>query len=373
MSELLVQFDRILKSRGRAALATLVSAKGTTPKKAGATMWVGAAGDILGSVTIGGCVDARVIEQADDVLRSGTPRLLQMTLGDEEAWDLGLTCGGAIEVLMQRVDATDAHDPSIVAYRAALDAYQAGNASVVVAALGETPQRLAVFADGRSAGTLGDPSLDVMATLAAVDRLRDRVGSGIDRLVSGGRDVRLYFELLAPPETVVIYGASHVAMSLTVLARELGMRAVVVDGRERYATRDRFPHADEIHVGMPSEIAERLPATKHTHVVLLAHDYKYDLPVLRHVLRSDAAYVGMLGSRKRGAAIRALLADEGFSEAELARLRTPVGLDIGARSASEIALAIAAEIVAAREGRTAVAMRVPPSFESARPLREVVE
>ena len=355
MSELLEQFVRVLASRRRAALATLISAKGTTPKKAGATMWVGSGGELVGSVTIGGCVDARVIERADAVLRTGKAELLRMTLGDEDAWELGLTCGGTVEVLVQRVDAANPTDPAVVAYRAARAAYDAGESSIVVAGLGEAPDRLTVIAGGEVVGTLGDGELDSAAVQTARDRLRTSTGSGVERLELADRVVPLYFEHLAPAETVVIYGASHVAMSLTTLARELGLRTIVVDGRERYATRERFPAADELLIGMPSEIAERIPATRRTYVVLLAHDYKYELPVLRHILRSDAGYVGMLGSRKRGATIRSMLAEEGFSEAELARLRSPIGIDIGARSAAEIALAVAAEIVAVREGRRAVA------------------
>src|SRR5436190_9567340 len=121
------------------------------------------------------------------------------------------------------------------------------------------------------------------------------------------------------------------------------MHTVVVDGRERMATRERFPYADELHVGMPSDIAQQRPATARTYVVLLAHDYKYELPVLREVLRSEAAYVGMLGSRRRGESIQSMLAEDGLTTAEIGRLRTPIGLAIGAKSAAEIALAIAAE------------------------------
>jgi xanthine dehydrogenase accessory factor len=119
------------------------------------------------------------------------------------------------------------------------------------------------------------------------------------------------------------------------------------------ATRTRFPLADELHVGMPSEFAEQRPATRRTYVVLLAHDYKYELPVLREVLRSDAGYIGMLGSRRRGESMKTMLREEGFTASELSRLRTPIGLGIGAKSAPEIALAIASEIVAVREGRDA--------------------
>ena len=350
MSEVLEQFAIVLGARRRVALATLVAARGTTPKKAGATMWVGADGDIIGSVTIGGCVDARVIEHAHRVIESGRPELLSMTLGDDDAWELGLTCGGTVEVLLQRVDGGDDRDPSVAAYGAARKAYDAGEPSIVVAGL-EGPERLTVLADGSWSGTLGTSELDTSVARAAAERHRTGAGSAVATVVVGGKAVPFYFEYLAPPETVVIYGASHVAMFLTSLVRELGMRTVIVDGRERYATRERFPHADELRVGMPSEIAEQLATSARTYVVLLAHDYKYELPVLRHVLRSAAGYIGMLGSRKRGATIRAMLADEGYSPAELARLRSPIGLDIGARSAAEIALAVAAEIVAVRQGR----------------------
>jgi xanthine dehydrogenase accessory factor len=350
VSELLEQFARVAASRQPAALATLVAAAGATPKKTGSTMWVAADGSLLGSVTIGGCVDARVIERAEEVILTGRPLLLRMSLGDEDAWELGLTCGGVVEVLVQRIQ-PDENDPATVAYAAARVSYDAGRASVVVSRLDERAERLAVDENGTVTGTLGDERLDVLAIEGARKRLGDASASGVGCVPNGDGELALFFERLAPPETVVIYGASHVAMSLAVFAHELGMRCLIVDGRERMAAPERFPLADEIRVGMPSEIAAQLNATKRSYVVLLAHDYKYELPVLREVLRSDAAYIGMLGSRRRGDTIRAMLAEEGFTAAELARLHSPIGLPLGGKSAAEIALAIAAEIIAVREGR----------------------
>ena len=359
MSELLEQLSRISASGRPAALATLVAAAGTTPKTAGATMWVGEDGSVLGSVTIGGCVDARVIERAEQVVRSGMPELLRMSLGDEDAWELGLTCGGEVEVLVQRVDPV-AVDPSVIAYAAARSAYEGGRAAIVVAHLDERRDRLVIDESGARTGTLGDQSLDARAVEIATRRLATGQLSGVERLTHDEREVMLFFERLAPPETVVIVGASQVAMSLAVFLRELGMRVVIVDGRERMATRERFPSVEEIRVGMPSEIVEALGVTRRTYVVLLAHDYKYELPVLRAVLRGDAGYVGMLGSRRRGATIRAMLADDGLTASELGRLHSPIGLGIGAKSAAEIALAIAAEIVAVREGRDTSLTRAAP-------------
>ncbi|HEY7232989.1 MAG TPA: XdhC/CoxI family protein [Gemmatimonadaceae bacterium] len=350
MSELLEQFASVTASGRPAALATLVAAAGATPKKAGSTMWVSEDGSLLGSVTIGGCVDTRVIERAEHVIASGTPELLRMTLGDEDAWELGLTCGGEVDVLVQRVDPASAENPTMRAYAAARAAYGAGRAAMVVSHLDDRRERLAVDEDGAIDGTLGDDVLDASAIAVALERIAAARPSGVQRVALNDGAVELFFERLAPPETVVIFGASQVAMSLAVFVRELGMRTTIVDGRERMATRARFPTADEIRVGMPSEIAEQIAATRRTYIVLLAHDYKYELPVLREVLRGNAGYIGMLGSKRRGESIRSMLADDGFTTAELSRLRTPIGLAIGAKSAAEIALAIAAEIVAVREG-----------------------
>jgi xanthine dehydrogenase accessory factor len=141
-------------------------------------------------------------------------------------------------------------------------------------------------------------------------------------------------------------------MPLVSLARSLGYRTVVVDGRPRLATRERFPDVDELLVGIPSELVRGIPLRPTTALVLVAHDYKYDLPVLRHALGSHAGYVGMLGSRRRGDAILRMLREEGVSEESLARIRVPIGLDLGGRTAPEIALAILAEIIASRYGGT---------------------
>src|SRR2546426_9227913 len=139
-------------------------------------------------------------------------------------------------------------------------------------------------------------------------------------------------------------------MQITELAKVLGYRTVVVDGRPRFATRERFPGVDELRIGIPSELVNEYPLVPSTALVLMAHDYKYDLPVLHKALATDVGYIGMLGSARRGAAILKLLSEEGESEAALKRIRVPIGLDIGARSAPEIALAVMAEIQAARGG-----------------------
>ncbi len=165
--------------------------------------------------------------------------------------------------------------------------------------------------------------------------------------------VRAFVEVVAPPALLVVVGASHVAMPLTRMARVLGYRTVVLDGRPRFATRERFPDVDELRVGIPSELVRDYPLTPTAALVLVAHDYKYDLPVLRHALDTDVGYIGMLGSARRGATLLKFLAEDGVPDAALKRVRVPVGLDLGARTAPEIALAILAEIQAVRTGATA--------------------
>jgi xanthine dehydrogenase accessory factor len=210
--------------------------------------------------------------------------------------------------------------------------------------------KLLLLDDGRREGSLGDPALDAAAPAAAQPAL----AAGVSRTVSLGPEgaAQVFVEVHAPPATLLVVGGSHVAMPLVTLAKSLGYRTVVVDGRPRFATRARFPDVDELLVGIPSELVRRIPLRPTTALVLVAHDYKYDLPVLRHALAGDVGYIGMLGSRRRGDAILRMLREEGVSEASLARIRVPIGLDLGAKTAPEIALAILAEIVAARYGGT---------------------
>jgi len=315
--------DPVLRKEPAVALATLIAASGSSSKKLGAKMIVGRSGRIIGGVTIGGCVDAQVIEAADDVVATGDRRVLSISLDDDEAWEIGLTCGGTLDVLITRVEPGSETDPTVVAHRRALDLLATGDAAVIVTPLDPVSAPYTLAADQFEA--------------AAADAAAGRV----------------FVDRIAPPVTLFIVGAGQIAMSLTRLARELEMRSIVIDGRERYATHERFPDADDIRIGMPSEIVAEFALNRRSAIVLLAHDYKYELPVLRHVLRKPAGYVGLLGSKKRGAAIRQMLSDEGFNTEELARIHTPIGLDLGGKGSADVALAVLAEIVAVNNGKRA--------------------
>jgi xanthine dehydrogenase accessory factor len=343
------QLDRLAASGRRVALATLVDTRGTTPRKEGAKMLVGEQGELFGSVTIGGCVDARVIAEADDALAGGAPRLVEMSLGADEAAEIGLSCGGAVEVVVEPIDLSGPASllPVFRRLRALLEA---GGRAALVTPLDERqrPRRLLVLEAGAREGTLGEASLDAAAAAAARDLLR----RGASRTVTLPSGARVFVESYGPPAVLVIVGATQVAIPLTALARAMGFRTLVIDARPRFATRERFPDADEIRIGIPSDLVAATPLTPATALILLAHDYKYEVPILRHALSTDVGYVGMLGSRRRGEAIRKLLGEHGVPESALARLRVPIGLNLGGDSPAEIALAVLAEVQSVRASGT---------------------
>ena len=345
MAELFEHLDQLRSSPGKVAVATLVNTRGTTPRKEGAKMVVGEGGAVLGSVTIGGCVDAQVIEESTHVLETMRPRLLELNLGDEEAWEIGLTCGGTIEVFLEPVRPDEAGPGVGRLYERVRALSATGRRGAVITRLDGDGAKLLVLDDGTTEGSLGEALLD--QRFAAEARVALDQGTSRTLMLE---DVRAFVEVFAPPALLLVVGASHVAMPLVSLAKILGYRTVVIDGRPRFATRERFPDVDELKIGVPSELVREYTLTPATALVLVAHDYKYDLPILREALATDVGYVGMLGSTRRGAAILKLLQEEGVADIQLKRVRVPIGLDLGARSAPEIALAVLAEIQAVRGG-----------------------
>jgi len=356
MEELFADIEKLARAEKRVAMATLVATHGTSPKREGAKMWVGEEGRILGSVTIGGCVDARVIAESEKALSSFKSRLVEMKLADEDAWEIGFSCAGDLDVLIEPVDLTDPKGNLFDLYRAVRVALDQGHGAVLATALQDSALKLLVLETGETSGTLGSPDLDRAARVVALELVRKRNSCTV-ALGPNASPVEVFFEVHGPPPILMVFGAGHVAMPLISLAHDLGLKTIVVDGRPRFATRERFPDVDELLIGIPSEIAETLSYTSSTFVVLTAHDYKYDLPVLRVVLPARPAYVGLLGSRRRGKAIKEFLQDGGMEPALLEQLHVPTGLDIGADTAAEIALSILAEAVAIKSGRSAAFLK----------------
>ena len=345
--------DRIseLRAKGRrAAVATLVATTGGAIRRLGETMWVDDQGAIVGSVTIGGCVDGRAVEVAEEALRSGSSRRVSLPLGDEDAWAFGMTCAGNVDLLVEPVDVTTLADPVAVASDAVGDALRRGASAVEAISLGVRPLRLVVLDDGTRVGTLGAEALDA-EFVARAAALIDQRTTAVITLASDRESVEVFVQVHAPPPALVVVGATDVAAVLLQLAKPLGFNTTVIDGRDRWGNRERFPTADALMIGMPSELVATVPLVPSTALVLLSHDFKYDLPVLEVALRTRVGYIGVLGSRRRANAMREFLSGIGASEEDMKRVRIPVGLDIGARAPAEIALSILAELIAIRGGR----------------------
>ncbi|MCP4539790.1 MAG: XdhC family protein [Chloroflexi bacterium] len=315
------------------ALATVVWAEGSSPRPLGSRMAVTKSGQMVGSVS-GGCVEGAVFEEAQEMLAGRPPKRLRYGVADETGWQVGLACGGTIEVYVE---------PLVDIHRQLLTALEAEETVALATCLDDDHDRggahLLAWPDGR---IVGDVSL--VPDLAALFSDPATELHHVD-----GKDV--FSQVFIPPLTLVIVGAVHVAVPLVSLAQTLGFRVQVVDARRTFATPDRFPTADELIVAWPQDALSTEKLGPQHHVVILSHDPKFDLPALQMTLRSQAAYVGLIGSRATQAKRKAALREVGFSDVELARIHGPVGLDLGGREPAEIALAILAEIVAVRHGR----------------------
>jgi xanthine dehydrogenase accessory factor len=344
MREIFSHLDRWQRQAEEIALATVVGMRGSAPRRSGARLCVTRSGRMAGSVS-GGCVESDVFERALRVLDDGRPALVHYDAADESGFDVGLVCGGSIEVLIEPFAPAETWQ----AVREALERQQPAALCVGLAPDALLGRKLAVLADGACAGSV-DPALD--GPLAAeARRLLLEGGAAVLDLPWRGEVGRVFVEAFPRPLRLFIVGATHTAIPLCRMAKELGFHVSVVDARSVFATEERFPEADELVHAWPDEAFDKASLNAADHVVTLTHDPKFDLPALEGALRSQAAYVGALGSRTTHERRKAYLRQRGFGEAELARIRTPVGLDIGSRTPEEIALSILAEMVAARRGR----------------------
>jgi xanthine dehydrogenase accessory factor len=330
---------------GRAAV---VRARGSTPRPEGGTLLVADDGRIAGSIS-GGCVESAAIEEVTAARRGGYRRVVHYGISDEQGWSVGLSCGGSIDVLVE------SGVPPEVEAAASGPGGKAVAAWLPVDDVAPNGGPMIVDAGGRSSGSLGDPSVDdTVAGLA-----REMIAEGTSRTVELPAGA-VFVEVFAAPLRLVIVGAGQVAVHLVALARELGYHTVVVDVRSAFATRDRFPAADEIILGWPDEVADRAGIDEQAHVVIVSHDPKLDEPAIMTALLRGARFVGVIGSRRTQLERRARLRSAGLSTDQLGRLRGPIGLDLGGNTPPEIALAILAEIVASRHGTSGGALTPSP-------------
>lgn len=320
------------------AAATLVAVAGSAPRREGARLLVSSAGEAWGSVS-NGCVEGDVAAHAAEVLRTGRSRLAAYGIADAQAFEVGLSCGGEIEVFIEPWAGLE----SLLTAAAAEEFV--GALATVVAGPGQGSHGVYDRERGIVAGDLpGAAAASLLPDLPAmVDAERSRT------LAVGGS--RVFVEILAPAPRLLLFGAGHTAEALVPLAAAAGFRVTVCDPRPGLALRERYPAAAAVLVGWPDRIVPGLACDRRTYAVVLAHDPRLEAPLLPLLLASPARYIGVLGSRgTHGARLRRLAA-EGWPPEQLARLHGPIGLDIGAANPEEVAVAIVAEMVAARRGR----------------------
>jgi xanthine dehydrogenase accessory factor len=325
MRDVLEDVRAWLAAGDRVALATVVSTWGSAPRPAGSRMAVSASGKIAGSVS-GGCLEGEVFEQAKAVLDGARPQLFHYGVSDDLAWTVGLSCGGEVDILVEPL--TDVHRELM----AALDAEQP-----VVLETGTGDQ-----AGARRIVAGADPQARALLERETPER-RDAV----------------FLEPFPRPPDLLIFGGSHVAIPLTRLATELGYRVTIVDARSKFADPERFPGAHKVIHAWPDEVLAGMPMDASTYVVILTHDPKFDDPTIRAALAGRPRYIGAIGSRKTHRDRVARLLAAGIAPDQLERVRAPIGLDLGAQTAEETALAILGEMVAVRHGRSGGPMTTP--------------
>ncbi|MFC4329425.1 XdhC family protein [Streptomyces andamanensis] len=360
MLDIAEELDRWVEQGRDFAVATVVAVGGSAPRQPGAALAVDAEGTAIGSVS-GGCVEGAVYELCRQALQDGESVLERFGYSDEDAFAVGLTCGGVIDILVTPVRAGDPVRPVLAAALTAAARGRAAALARIVSGPAELMGRaLLVRPDGSHEGGFGGhPELDRTAaaeTAALLDAGRTGTVEIGERGSRCGSPLTLLVESSVPPPRMIVFGAIDFASALVRIGRFLGYRVTVCDARPVFATRARFPEADEIVVEWPHRYLADTQVDGRTVLCVLTHDAKFDVPLLELALRLPVAYVGAMGSRRTHLDRNARLREVGVGELELARLRSPIGLDLGARTPEETALSIAAEIVAGRRGGSGVSL-----------------
>jgi xanthine dehydrogenase accessory factor len=350
-------------------LATVVRTFSSAPRDPGAAMAVSADGEAVGSVS-GGCVEGAVYELCDEVRGSGQAVLQTYGVSDDDAFAIGLTCGGIIDIFVQPVSvetfaelgdvAAAVRDDVPVAVATVIDGPGRVGARRVIWGADPGAARQDGHEDGRrpdarpSSGTLGSGDrLDQ----AVDDDARGMLAQGLTGVRRYGPDgerrrdeLSVFVQSFAPPPRMLVFGAIDFAAAVARAGKFLGYRVTVCDARPIFATRRRFPDADEVVTDWPHRYLAGQHVDERTVICVLTHDPKFDVPLLEVALRTPAGYIGAMGSRRTHDDRLARLREAGLTEDELARLRSPIGLDLGARTPEETAVAIAAELIQLRWG-----------------------
>jgi len=334
-------------------LARVIQVDGSGPRLPGAAMAVNEDGEVAGSVS-GGCVEGAVVEHALTLLERGGSELVTFGYSDDDAFAVGLTCGGTIRLLIEPYEGFDE----------IADALKSGHPVSVATVFGgpDLGAKLLVDADGVVAGSLGNAELDRIVARDAQGELAAGTSAARHYGPCGearSDDVSVFIESFAPAPRMLIFGAVDFTAALASAAKLLGYHVTVCDAREVFATKRRFPMADEVVVDWPHRLVQRVgdELSERDAICVLTHDHKFDVPAIAAAARTDVGYLGAMGSRRTHNERLTRLRAEGMTDAELARVMGPIGLDIGARTPEETAVSVLAEIIGARNGRPGGSLR----------------
>ena len=329
------------------ALARVIETWGSAPRAAGSGMIVGDDLRVAGSVS-GGCIEGAVIEEAQAVLRSGSPKRVTYGVDDETAWSVGLSCGGEVSVFVETHPAVSEDAGARAVWAQLHSRLEANRPAVLLTRLEPRglSSHLLVSPDGSAVGDWGEQTEGAVA--AALEAYGQRT-SGLKEVAG----TPVFAHVFPRKDQLLIVGAGHISVALVRYAQVLDLETIVIDPRQVFAAPERFAVAPtQLHAKWPQEVLADLDLNEDTYTVLLTHDPKIDDPALQIFLRAPVAYIGALGGRKTQAARRERLRGEGFSDEGIGRIRGPVGLDIGAETAAEIALSIVGEVVEIKRSRS---------------------
>ncbi len=343
-----------MSGSGPVGRAVVTAVWGSAPRRPGACLLVDGDGNMAGSVS-GGCVEVDAGQAVLSAMADGATRWISYGVSNEAAWEVGLACGGTMKVLVEprvRPEIITAAERDrgavIITVVDGLDAIGGSLLFEEEAARGKVLPPAGRHSPDHATASLFERNHEYLATIGAEALSR---GDSGQISVPGAEGVTLFCESLARKPRLIIFGGVHIAAYLVQLAKVLGFHTIVADGREKFLTRDRFPEADELILGWPDEVFQKTGLDNATYLVVLSHDPKFDDPATALALRSPVRYLGVIGSRRTQQARRSRLSEQGFSEKDLARIRGPVGLDLGGSDPSEIALSIMAEVVMERHGK----------------------
>ncbi len=354
MRDILDQIAKWWDAGEQFGLATVVQTFSSAPREPGAALAVSAAGEVVGSVS-GGCVEGAVYELSGQVSASGQAVLQRYGVSDDTAFSAGLTCGGIIDIFVERVS-KDSY-PQFGEITAAVRDQQPVAVATVIAGPGQVGARRVIWPAAQPGETTGVLGSGDRLDQAVDDDARGMLAQGLTGVRRYGPDgerrrdeLAVFVQSFAPPPRMLVFGAIDFAAAVARIGKFLGYRVTVCDARPVFATSARFPDADEVITDWPHRYLAGTSTDERTVICVLTHDPKFDVPVLEIALRMPAAYIGAMGSRRTHDDRLDRLRAAGLSEQELERLRSPVGLDLGARTPEETAVAIAAELIQLRWG-----------------------